>query len=279
MSKTAKNKATAGGATRLVSHLARALRQKAGLTQTEPGHRTGYTGSAISAMETCAQPPSDEMLVKLEEEIGEGLGVFELARECVRLEKYPAQFQDFAALEKLALTVFSYQPLVFDGLFQTEAYATALINGSFPPVSDQRVKELVEGRMARKSLFDRDPVALIELVVEETVLRRCVGSKQVMRDQLQCLLSYAQRRNVNLQVLPMNQDERTDHAGLYGPLKLVETAAHEHLVYLEVQDEGLLISDPVKVSMYAQRYAKIRAQALSPRESLGLIERLAGEHQ
>lgn len=230
-------------------------------------------------METGAQPASDEMLVGLEEEIGGGLGAFEVARELVRLDRYPVQFQDMAGLEKTALTVSSCQPLVFDGIFQTQDYATALINGSFPPLPDQRVAELVEGRMARKSLFDRDPVALIELVVEESVLTRRVGTQDVMRAQLQCLLSYAQMRNVTVQVLPPNRGERTDHVGLYGPLKLVETPMHDHLVYLEVQDEGLLISDPAKVSMYTQRYAKIRAQALSPDESLGLIRELAGVRQ
>ncbi|MFC8176916.1 Scr1 family TA system antitoxin-like transcriptional regulator [Streptomyces sp. NPDC057242] len=60
-------------------------------------------------------------------------------------------------------------------------------------------------------------------------------------------------------------------------MNLVETDEHTRLVYLEVQDESVLIADPVKVSTYAQRYAKIRAQALDPRASLGLIERLVGE--
>ncbi|WP_330297687.1 helix-turn-helix domain-containing protein [Streptomyces sp. NBC_00503] len=278
MAKSA-NKEAASGTTRLVAHLVRAFRKREGLTQEELGEMLGYSAAAISALETCAQPPSDEMLIRLEAVIGDGLGVFEAARELVRLDRYPPQFQDFAELEKTALAVSSYQPLVIDGIFQTLEYATALISGSFPPHSDLRVVELVGGRIARQSLFDRDPVALIELVVEEAVLTRRVGTEEVMRAQLLCLLSYARRRNVTVQVLPPNRGDRTDHVGLYGPLKLVETPAHERLVYLEVQDEGLLISDPAKVSMYSQRYAKIRAQALSPDESLGLIQELAGERQ
>ncbi|WP_425580049.1 Scr1 family TA system antitoxin-like transcriptional regulator [Streptomyces coeruleoprunus] len=57
----------------------------------------------------------------------------------------------------------------------------------------------------------------------------------------------------------------------------METPEHQHLVHREAQEESLLVSDPTKVSTYAQRYARIRAQALDPRESPGLIERLAGE--
>ncbi|MEU4499270.1 Scr1 family TA system antitoxin-like transcriptional regulator [Streptomyces sp. NPDC023998] len=55
--------------------------------------------------------------------------------------------------------------------------------------------------------------------------------------------------------------------------------AHDPLVFLEIQGASLLIMEPGKVSTLNQRYARIRAQALDPRESLGLIERLAGDQQ
>jgi hypothetical protein len=67
------------------------------------------------------------------------------------------------------------------------------------------------------------------------------------------------------------------YAGDRGGMHLVETKDHQHVVYLEVEDQGILISDPAEVSQLAHRYAKIRSQALSPDESLSLIEQLAGE--
>ncbi|MET9320719.1 helix-turn-helix transcriptional regulator [Streptomyces sp. NPDC003038] len=275
----AANKETAGGATRLVSHLARALREKEKLTQKELGKRLGYSAAAISALETCAQPASDEMLVGLETEIGGGLGVFEAARELVRLDKYPAQFQDFIALEQRCLTLSVFETHVVNGLFQTEPYARALIAGGFPVLSEQRVNELVEARMERTVLFDRDPVALIEFILDESVLRRGIGSPATMHAQYRHLAELGKRRNVTVQVLPLDCGFGGEHGGVRGGMTLVETPGHERLVYMEAQDESLLISDPAKVSMYSQRYAKIRAQALGPRESLGLIERLAGEQQ
>ncbi|MFD4920526.1 helix-turn-helix transcriptional regulator [Streptomyces goshikiensis] len=275
----ADNKAMAGGATRLVSHLARALREKENLTQKALGEKLGYTGSAISAMETCAQPPSDEMLVKLEETIGAGLGVFQEAREWVRLEKFPPHFQDFALLEKSAVTLSMFETQVISGLFQTDAYARALITGGFPVLSDQRVEELVEARMARTDLFEREPVALIELVLDEAALRRGIGSQAIMVEQYQHLVELARRRNVSMQVLPLDCGFSGEHAGVRGGMTLVETPKHERLVYMETQGESLLLSAPAKVSMLSQQYAKIRAQALGPRESLAFIRKLAGEEQ
>ncbi|WP_405821992.1 helix-turn-helix transcriptional regulator [Streptomyces sp. NBC_00838] len=273
----AENKESAGPATRLVADIARTMRVRKNLTQEQLGAEIGFSAAAVSAMETCAQPASDDMLVALERALGDEIGIFEQAREYVRLDKYPAQFKNYVLLEQKAVGLCLYATLVVHGLFQTEAYARALIGGGYPPLSERRVEELVEARMARKALFDREPVALIEVILEEAVLRRTIGSREVMRDQLSHLAECGRRRNVTLQVLPLDCGSAGEHAGVRGEINLVETPEHDRLVYLEPQDEGLLVSDPAKVSTYAQRYAKIRSQALGPRESLGLIERLAGE--
>lgn len=275
----AENKTEAGGTARMVAALAKALREQQGLSQEQLGKLIGYTAAAISAMETCAQPASDQMLVKLEEVLGGGLGVFEKARALMRLEKYPAQFKDYVLLEQRALTLSTYVTFVVHGLFQTEEYARALIGGGYPPPKDERVEELVEARLARRALFDRDPTALIELVIEESALRRTIGSNKIMHGQFLHLAECSRRRNVTLQVLPMDCGLDGEHTGCRGDMTLVETPEHEDLVYLEPQDESILVSDPAKVTTYAQRYAKIRSQALGPRESLGLIERLAGERE
>ncbi|UNO43871.1 helix-turn-helix transcriptional regulator [Streptomyces sp. MST-110588] len=271
------NKEAASTATQLAAEIARILREHAGMTQVEVGQIIGYTGSAVSAMETGAQPASDDMLLGLNDLLTKDTDILKAAIKYVRLDKFPRQFKDFALIEAKALTLCSYETLVVDGLFQTEDYARALIGGGYPPPPEQRVAELVEARMARKALFDREPTALIELILEESVLMRLFGTREIMRAQLLSLAQYAQRPNVTIQVLPLNRGLRGDHAGAHGPMKLLETLEHDHLVYLEAQDVSSLISDPAEVSIRAHRYAKIRAQALGPDESLGLIERLAGE--
>ncbi|MFJ6145798.1 Scr1 family TA system antitoxin-like transcriptional regulator [Streptomyces anulatus] len=273
---SAENKETASPMARMVAEVARTLRIQRGWTQEQLGRELGYSAAAVSAMETCAQPASDAMLVELERVLGNGTGVFETARRFMRMEKYPIQFQDYALLEQAAISLQLFATNVIHGLFQTEAYARALIGGGYPPLSDQRVEELVQLRMERKVLFDRDPLPMIEVIIDEAVLRRVIGSEDIMRKQLLHLVECARRRNVTLLVLPLDAGKYGEYAAGHGQMNLVETPAHEHLVYLEAQEESLLISDPAKVSTYAQRYAMIRAQALGPRESLDLIKRLAG---
>ncbi|MFE2500340.1 helix-turn-helix transcriptional regulator [Streptomyces sp. G9] len=273
---SAENKESASPMARMVAEMARTLRVQRGWTQEQQGKEIGYSAAAISAMETCAQPASDAMLVELQRVHGKGTRIFETARQYMRMERLPEQFKDYALLEEAALSLQLFVTNVVHGLFQTEAYARALIGGGHPPLPDARVEELVQLRMARKALFDRDPLPMIEIIIDESVLRRVIGSEEIMREQLLHLVACAQRRNVTLLVLPLNAGKYGEYAGAHGEMNLLETSEHEHLVYLEPQDESLLISAPAKVSTYAQRYAKIRSQALGPRESLDLIMRLAG---
>ncbi|MFD3992055.1 helix-turn-helix transcriptional regulator [Streptomyces sp. NPDC058583] len=272
----AENKESVGPAARMAAAVAKKMRLKKGLTQDQLGTQMGFTGAAISAMERLIHPVSDDMLVQLERVLGGGTGIFEEMRELVRLEKLPEQFRGYAPIEQKAVALWLYANHVVHGLFQTEAYARALIAGGHPEPSPERVEELVVARMARKALFDRKQVCEIELILDESVLRRPIGSEEIMREQLAYLAECARRSNVNLQVLPMDAGLGGVYAGDRGTLEIVETPAHDHVTFLEIQGESLLITDRAKVSTHRQRYAKIRAQALDPRRSLGLIEELAG---
>ncbi|MGW1513697.1 helix-turn-helix domain-containing protein [Streptomyces sp. NPDC002394] len=272
----AENKETVGPAARMAASVAKRLRLKRGWTQEYLGAQMGFTGAAISAMERLIHPVSDDMLVQLERVLGGGTGIFDEMRELVRLEKLPEQFREYASIEQKAVALWLYANHVVHGLFQTEGYAHALIAGGHPEPTPERTDELVVARMDRKKLFDRKPVCEIELILDESVLRRTIGSEDIMREQLLYLAECAQRSNVNLQVLPLDAGLGGKYAGARGDLNIVETPAHDHVTYLEIQGESLLITDRAKVSVHRQRYAKIRAQALDPRRSLGLIEELAG---
>ncbi|MEV4425501.1 helix-turn-helix transcriptional regulator [Streptomyces sp. NPDC049602] len=272
----AENKETVGPAARMAAAVAKRLRQKKSWTQEQLGAQMGFTGAAISAMERLIHPVSDEMLVQLERVLGGGTGIFEEMRELVRLEKLPEQFRGYAPIEQKAVALCLYANHVVHGLFQTESYARALIAGGHPEPTPERVEELVVGRMARKALFDRKQVCEIELILDESVLKRPIGGEEVLREQLAHLAECARRRNVNLQVLPLDAGLCGEYAGDRGDLNIVESPAHDHVTFLEIQGESLLITDRAKVSTHRQRYAKIRAQALDPRRSLGVIEELAG---
>lgn len=70
---------------------------------------------------------------------------------------------------------------------------------------------------------------------------------------------------------------RESHAGLAGPMVLLETPDHDQLAYIEGQLVSFLHDDPDKVSVLAQKYGMLRSQALTPEESMGLLDDLLGD--
>jgi transcriptional regulator with XRE-family HTH domain len=251
----------------------RVLRTKAGLSQNELGQLMGYTGAAVSAVETCAKPATDEFIEGAEKALEAG-GLVSAAAKYLRLERYPAHFQGFVQLEQEALSVSSYCTQLIHGLLQTTEYAHAVLNCAFPPLEEDEVEQLVSARMERKALFDRKPLCVINIIIEEAALRRQIGGAEVIRAQYEYLIASAKKPNVVLQVMPT---ATAGHAGLPGPMTVIETPEDTILVYMEVEGQSTLVSRPDEVGILTRRYAMIGRQALRPEESISLIEQLAGE--
>ncbi|MGV9791178.1 helix-turn-helix domain-containing protein [Streptomyces sp. NPDC003435] len=103
---------------------------------------------------------------------------------------------------------------------------------------------------------------------------RPLGGPAVLRGQLEQLLLYGRERHIEMQVMPTQRDE---HAGLAGPFTLIHLPDQRRMAYMEVQDTSALYSDPRKVSPLESTYGVLRAQALTPAESMAFIEKLLGE--
>lgn len=87
------------------------------------------------------------------------------------------------------------------------------------------------------------------------------------------MLGLSELRNVELQLLPLARDV---HAGLDGPMQLLETPENEWFGYCEGQETGQFIASPKTISVLHMRYAKLRSQALTPEDSRSLLERMRG---
>ena len=95
-----------------------------------------------------------------------------------------------------------------------------------------------------------------------------------MRGQLEQIILFGRRRNVEIQVMPT---EREEHAALGGPFTLIETKEGRRIAYVEAHKESRLYMERTLVRAFEEQYGILRAQALTPRESLALVEKLLGE--
>ncbi|GHF74466.1 helix-turn-helix domain-containing protein [Streptomyces thermodiastaticus] len=248
------------------------LRLRAGLDREEFGRRLGYSASTIASFEQGRRIPSPRAIDQADEVLG-AEGLLCVWKEEVERAQYPVFFQGMAQLEKEAIELVAYDTLVVKGLLQTEEYMRALLAMRRPPLDDEVIEQRVAARLARQDIFDRRPAPLLSFVLDEAVLRRPYGGKAVLRGQLEHLLVMGQRRNVEIQVMPV---DREDNAGVNGPFTVVTRKDGKKFVYAEAQGIGSLQTDPEQGALAAARYGIIRSQALSPRESLELIEGLLG---
>ncbi len=179
-------------------------------------------------------------------------------------------------MEGHAISLYTYDCRVVPGLLQTEAYARA-VSLSVPPLPEEAVlNERVAARLARQELLSvrRTPLCSFSFIIEEAVLERRTGGTEVTSELLDHLLDVDERHwNVEVQVMPLR---RPTHAGLDGPIALLETPDNHWFAYSEGQKNGRLISDPKEISVLHQRYAKLRSQALTPEDSSSLLKRMRG---
>lgn len=111
-------------------------------------------------------------------------------------------------------------------------------------------------------------------VVDESVLQRPIGGRDVLRGQLEHLLHMSQWRTVDLQFMPMSREE---NAGLAGPFTLIETVDGQRIAYVEVQNVSRVHTERTPVRGLEAKYSALRAQALTPQESMAYVEGLLGE--
>ncbi|MCX4592412.1 helix-turn-helix transcriptional regulator [Streptomyces sp. NBC_01549] len=248
------------------------LRLREGLDREEFGRRLGYSASTVASYEQGRRIPSARTIDQADEVLG-AEGLLSVWKDEVERAQYPGFFQGMAKLEKEAIELLAYDTLVVKGLLQTEEYMRALLGMRRPPLDSETIEQRVAARLARQDIFDRRPAPLLSFVMEESVLRRPYGGKSVLRAQLEQILLIGQKRNVEIQVMPLDREES---AGVDGPFTVVTRDDGKKFVYAEAQGTSALETDPKQAALAAARYGIIRSQALTPRESLEFIERLLG---
>ncbi|WP_405459132.1 helix-turn-helix domain-containing protein [Streptomyces sp. NBC_00101] len=251
----------------------RLWREAAGLRAADLGRAIGYGENQVYKVEAGKRIPKPEFLDRADEALGAG-GKIAAMKQDVAEARYPKKVRDLAKLEADAVEMGAYAGNVVHGLLQTEEYAHALYGERLPAFAETEVERLVAARMARRSVFDRQPPPLLTFVLEEAVLQRPTGGRMVLRRQLERLLELGTLRHVEIQVMPTDTEE---HAGLAGSHRVIKLPDGSTVGHNEVQLTSRVITDPREVQVLEMRYGMLRAQALSPRLSRGFIEKLLGE--
>ncbi|MEU6125595.1 helix-turn-helix transcriptional regulator [Streptomyces sp. NPDC047123] len=247
----------------------RRLREAAGLKQAQLGGCIFVTASLVGQIETAKKVPTRDFSERVDAALGTD-GLFSRLVGLVLRSQLPHWFQAYAEMEARATYISTYQAQLIYGLLQTEAYARAVLATGVP----KKLDDLVAARMERQRVLERERPPLSLVILDEAVLHRPVGGRDVMRCQLSHLLTLAQRRWVGVQVLPYRAGE---HASLVGSFNLLRFDDDPDLVYTEDLISGHMTADPETIREASRRYANLQAAALSEGESAELIGRVMEE--
>jgi transcriptional regulator with XRE-family HTH domain len=177
-------------------------------------------------------------------------------------------------LEVVASHLKIFNPNILPGLFQTEAYATAVMQNMLPAPTPEQLAARIKIRMRRQvEVLQRETPPTIVAVLDEAVIRRSTGDARTTREQLDHLLDIAALPNVTINVVPFT-------AGIFqlsGPFFILSFPSDPDTVYVESSMNENLIEGNDKSQDYRAAFDAIRRKALTPEDSSTLIKRAAVE--
>lgn len=264
----------------------RRLREMAGLTLEEAGARVGISKATLSRYETkegvVKWPAVDALCREYGATDEERLALVELAKGA-RIQGWwrsladpiPESMNLMLTLEDEVVREDHYACMYVPGLLQTRAYAEAVHRASEVQCEEREVQHMVDIRMKRQELLERQDPPHLWAVIDEAALRRRVGGREVMREQLEHLLSMAERSRITVQVLPF---DRGAHAAAVGSFAVLRGQAPElDVVYVDLLGGGLFMEKPEELERYKLAFEYLSAQALDFESSTDLIDRISKE--
>lgn len=184
----------------------------------------------------------------------------------------------YIGLETDAESLRVYEPQVVPGLLQTRSYAEAVISGALPEAPQSDIDKRVSVRLRRQErISDPEHPLRLWVVIDESALRRLVGGKQVMIEQLEHLVELSHLPHVTVQVLPF---EMGAHPGINGQYAILEfpDAADSSVVYIEGVTSDLYLEKANDVQRYSVMYEHLRAQAHNVEQTRIFIDGIAKEY-
>lgn len=271
---------------RQLGAMLRKLRTRQGMTLEEAGRLVGVSKATVSRYETQAGPVKWIVVDALCREYGaaeaEREAIVRLAKDAKQqgwwnsfADTIPESMNLLLTLEDDAVREDHFSCVYVPGLLQTRAYSTALQKANEVPLEASEIERLVDIRMKRQDILTRPKPPRLWAILDESVIRRVVGSPAAMKEQLGRLLDANESQHIRLQVLPFSKGA---HAAALGSFVIIGgTEAALDVVYVDFHTGSLFLEKEDELERYRLAFEYLRAQALDMEASSELIHRARKE--
>jgi transcriptional regulator with XRE-family HTH domain len=184
----------------------------------------------------------------------------------------PDWFQSYVGMEQAASAIRIYQPLLVPDLLQIPAYTAAVVAVCDIPLGE--AERHVVLRMERQRRFTEGQIKLWA-IMEETALRRPVGSVQILRDQLCYLRSLGHRSGFTLQIIPCGLGGHAVASG-FTVLRFAEPDLPD-VAYLEHLSGAAYFDKRYDVDRYVLAMERLSILASAPSQTRGILTTIIDE--
>lgn len=264
----------------------RALRLERGLTVDQVAEQLLCSPSKVSRMETGQRGATLRDVRDLcgiygltdPSQVEYLMGLVREAKQQAWWQSYDLDYYaTYVGLEQAAVTLCYYQSSIVPGLLQTAGYARGLHEGSMPAeFTPERAGELIEVRIRRQQVLNREPPLELRVVLDEAVLHRVVGGPDVMAEQLTHFVAIAKRPNVTLQVIPFSAGAHPAMENMFTIIEFEDVAPP--VVYVEGLMGFLFLERGNDVARYTQIFKYLCEIALNPQETIELMSEASARH-
>jgi transcriptional regulator with XRE-family HTH domain len=255
----------------------RHYRARAGLTQDKLGALAHVSGKLISAYENGWRVPTrpttmDIDAVSVMNTSGALAELWDQFEDGMNYQAYPDWFQDWPEKESAAATLRWFEPLLVPGLLQTDMYARALFSTRIG-ATENEVEERVAARLKRQQVLTGERPPTLWVILDEWVLRRPVGGRHVMLEQVSRLAEAAQRPNIVFGLIPASAGA---HEGLYGGgFAIADFDNAPSIAYQETAVHGQIVQETEHVGSLMAKWTTLGTEALPRKASMALLEEAA----
>ena len=260
----------------------RELRGLHDLTVEDVAEKLLCSATKVSRLETGARRPSlrdvRDLCVLYGVDEASSIELMSLARGA-REQGWWTQYEDLnldplIGLEQDAIAITCYSMYYMPALLQTEDYARAIIKAIAPKIDTAIHQQRVEVRMRRQQLLDSANPPRYRILLDEAALRRRVGGPVVMAAQFDKVLDAARQGKAAVQVIPFEVGEYAAVDAYFVLLDFDEESNLSPVVFIEGLTGNQYIERKADIARYREAIESLRDSALSPRDSLSLMQEL-----
>ncbi|MFC5745945.1 helix-turn-helix domain-containing protein [Actinomadura rugatobispora] len=183
----------------------------------------------------------------------------------------PDWFETYVGLEGAAALMRTYEVQFVPGLMQTEEYAAAVVRLGYPDAPEEEVGRRVGLKMTRQERFNDSSGQMLWAVLDEAVLRRPLGGREVMRGQIRHLIDMAGRPNVTLQVVPFGAVDNAAAGRPFTILRFAEPSMSD-VVFMEYLTSALYLDKQPDVDAYLRAMNTLCMAATSPYDTARFLD-------